>query len=197
MNPRPAIFLDRDGVVIEDAHYVGSPDRVRLLPGAAESIAALNRAGWPVVIVTNQAGVARGLFPAEAVGVVHTHLAALLASYRARVDAFYFCPHHPDGEVEAYRAACDCRKPRPGMLLRAAGELGLDLAASWMVGDRVSDLEAGAAAGTRTILVRTGYGGLVDTATLDRDGLRLELIAADLADAVEKCGLTRRTRQAA
>jgi D-glycero-D-manno-heptose 1,7-bisphosphate phosphatase len=197
MNPRPAIFLDRDGVLIEDAHYVGSPDRVRLLPGAAESVAALNRAGWPVVVVTNQAGVARGLFPAAAVDVVHAHLRSLLSGYRARVDAFYFCPHHPEAELEALRVGCDCRKPRPGMLLQAAAELGLDLAASWMVGDRVSDLEAGAAAGARTILVRTGYGGLVDSAALDRERLNLDLIAADLADAVAKAGLTKRAAFAA
>ena len=197
MNLRPAIFLDRDGVVIEDAHYVGTPERVRLLPGAAEAVVELNRAGWPVVIVTNQAGVARGLFPAAAVERVHAHLRELLAGYRARVEAFYFCPHHPEGEVADYRRACECRKPQPGMLRRAAAELGLDLAASWMVGDRASDLEAGAAAGTRTVLVRTGYGSLVNATTLDRDRLNLELIAADLADAVAKCNLGRRHHQAA
>ena len=197
MNLRPAVFLDRDGVLIADAHYVGSPDRVRLLPGAAESVAALNRAGWPVVVVTNQAGVARGLFPAAAVDAVHAHLLGLLAGYRARVDAVYFCPHHPEGELEALRVECDCRKPRPGMLRRAAGELGLDLAASWMIGDRVSDLEAGAAVGARTILVRTGYGRLVDATTLDRQRLNLELIAADLVDAVTKAGLTKRSALAA
>jgi D-glycero-D-manno-heptose 1,7-bisphosphate phosphatase len=197
MNPRPAIFLDRDGVVIEDAHHVGTPDRVRLLPGAAEAIAALNRAGWPVVVVTNQAGVAKGLFPFAAVDRVHAHLREQLAGYRARVEAFYFCPHHPEGEVEPFRVECQCRKPQPGMLRRAAAEHGLDLARSWMIGDRVSDLEAGAAVGARTVLVRTGYGAAVDATALDREGLNLELIAADLADAVAKCGLIPRHQMVA
>lgn len=192
MNQRPAIFLDRDGVIIEDAHHVGSPARVQLLPGAAESIAALNRAGWPVVIVTNQSGVARGLFTVEAVEEVHTHLRELLCGYRARIEAFYYCPHHPEGEVEAFRSECECRKPQPGLLLRAADELGLDLAASWMIGDRLSDLEAGAAVGARTVLVRTGHGHLVDATMLDRERLNLELVAADLADAVAKAGLIQR-----
>jgi D-glycero-D-manno-heptose 1,7-bisphosphate phosphatase len=189
--PRPAIFLDRDGVVIEDSHYLGDPSRVRLVPGAAEAVALLNRAGWVVVVVTNQSGVARGMFTEADVAAVHEHLAELLRGYGARVDAFHHCPHHPEAEVAEYRVVCACRKPRAGMLLRAAGELGIDLAASWMIGDRVSDLEAGAAAGCRTALVRTGYGVLVNPAELDRDALRLELVAADLADAVAKLGLSR------
>lgn len=189
MSARPAIFLDRDGVLIEDAHYLASPDRVRLIPGAAEAVAALNRAGWPVVVVTNQSGVARGLFSYDSVGDVHAHIAAQLATFGAAVAAFYFCPHHPEAEVAEYRAACDCRKPKPGLLRDAAAELGLDLARSWMVGDRVTDLEAGAAVGARTILVRTGHGSQVDTAGLDRTARNLELVAADLADAVAKCRL--------
>ena len=192
MRARPAVFLDRDGVLIEDSHYLGSPDRVRLIRGSAEAVAALNRAGWPVVVVTNQSGVARGLFPPEAVDAVHDRLAELLRGFDARIDAFYACPHHPEAEVTAYRVECDCRKPRPGMLRAAAAELGLDLARSWVVGDRVSDLEAGAAVGARTVLVRTGYGTLVDAAALDRAVLNLELVAADLADAVAKCGLAGR-----
>jgi D-glycero-D-manno-heptose 1,7-bisphosphate phosphatase len=197
MNPRPAIFLDRDGVVIEDAHYLASPEQVRLVHGSADAIAALNRAGWPVVVVTNQAGVARGLFTELAVEAVHAHLSEQLASYGARVEAYYYCPHHPAGEVEAYRVACECRKPKAGMLLRAADELGLDLERSWMVGDRESDLEAGAAVGARTILVRTGYGATADATRLDRGRLNLELVAANLADAVAKCGLGCRIKCAA
>ena len=192
MTPRPAVFLDRDGVLIEDSHYLGSPDRVRLIRGSAEAVAALNRAGWPVVVVTNQSGVGRGLFTFESVGDVHAHLAEQLATFGATVERFYFCPHHPEAEVTAYRVECDCRKPRPGMLRAAAAELALDLARSWVVGDRVSDLEAGAAVGARTVLVRTGYGTLVDAAALDRAVLNLELVAADLADAVAKCGLAGR-----
>src|SRR5262245_46323485 len=98
---RPAVFLDRDGVVIEDAHYLGSAASVSPVPGAGEAIAALNRAGWPVVVVTNQSGVGRGLFPIEAVETVHTHLAGMLSGLGARIDSFRFCPHHPEAEVPA------------------------------------------------------------------------------------------------
>lgn len=197
MKLQPAIFLDRDGVIIDDVNYLATPDQVRFIPGSIEAIASLNRAGWPVIVVTNQAGVARGYFPQQAVVRVHRHIADQLAEMSARIDAFYYCPHHPEGEVEAYRLACRCRKPRPGMLRRAANEHGLDLDRSWLIGDRVSDLEAGAAVGARTILVRTGYGAAADTAGLDRTKLNLELVAADLADAVAKCGLTERDRVAA
>jgi D-glycero-D-manno-heptose 1,7-bisphosphate phosphatase len=197
MNLRPAVFLDRDGVLIEDAHYVGSPDRVQLIPGAAEAVAGLNRAGWAVVVVTNQAGVAKGLFTPAAVEAVHAFLAEQLAGYGARIDGFYFCPHHPEGEVAAYRSRCACRKPAPGMLRAAAADLGLDPARSWMIGDRETDLEAGAAAGCRTVLVRTGYGAGVDATALDRARLNLELVAADLADAVAKLDLAGLARRAA
>jgi D-glycero-D-manno-heptose 1,7-bisphosphate phosphatase len=189
---RPAVFLDRDGVVIEESHYLGDASRIRLVPGAGEAIAALNRAGWAIVIVTNQSGVARGLITLDSVGAVHTHLTELLHSFGARVDDYRFCPHHPEAELGEYRVNCECRKPKPGMLLTAATELRIDLSSSWMIGDRVTDLEAGAAAGCRTVLVRTGYGEQVDGAALDRVALRLELIATDLPDAVEKLGLARR-----
>src|SRR5688572_22440916 len=99
MSTRPAIFLDRDGVLIEDVHYLAAPEQVRLIPGSAEAVAALNRAGWPVVVVTNQAGVGKGLFPLDAVGDVHAHLASQLATFGATIDGYYFCPHHPDAEV--------------------------------------------------------------------------------------------------
>jgi len=190
MTLRPAVFLDRDGVVIEDSHYLADRSRVRLLPGAAEAIATLNRTGWPVVIVTNQSGVARGLFGEDDVAEVHDHLAELLRGYGARIDAFHYCPHHPEGAVARYRVDCSCRKPRPGMLVRAAESLGIDLAASWLIGDRVSDLAAGAAVGCRTVLVRTGHGTSLNPAALDRDALNLVLVAADLADAVGKLDLT-------
>src|SRR3954471_1497636 len=113
---RPAVFLDRDGVVIEDGHYLGEAARVRLVHGAAAAIAALNRAGWAVVVVTNQSGVARGLFSEADGAAAHAHISALLGGQGARIDAFHFCPHHPEAEVPAFRVACECRKPRPGML---------------------------------------------------------------------------------
>ncbi|HYH67411.1 MAG TPA: HAD-IIIA family hydrolase, partial [Urbifossiella sp.] len=147
--------------------------------------------------VTNQAGVAKGFFTAAAVEAVHTFLAEQLAGYGARVDAFYYCPHHPDGEVAEYRTRCGCRKPEPGMLRAAAAEHGLDPARSWMIGDRETDLEAGAAVGCRTVLVRTGYGAGVDATALDRGRLNLDLVATDLADAVAKLGLGAAARRAA
>lgn len=197
MNRRPAIFLDRDGVIIDDVHYLSVPEQIRLIPGSAEAIASLNRAGWPVIVVTNQAGVARGLFTPADVDRVHRRLSELLARHGAAIDAYYFCPHYPEAIVPEYRKACDCRKPNPGMLRKAAAERGLDLMRSWMVGDRESDLQAGAAVGARTILVRTGLGAEADAHRLDRVSLRLELVAANLADAVRKCRLDDRTRQAA
>src|SRR5262245_56730035 len=114
---KPAIFLDRDGVLIEDSHYLGDAGRVRLVPGAAEAVALLNRAAWVIVVVTNQSGVARGLFTEADVAAVHAHLAELLHGYGARIDAFQYCPHHPEADVAEYRALCACRKPQAGMLL--------------------------------------------------------------------------------
>jgi D-glycero-D-manno-heptose 1,7-bisphosphate phosphatase len=188
---RPAVFLDRDGVVIQDGHYLGDAFRIRLVPGSVEAIAALNRAGWLVVIVTNQSGVARGMFTIESVHEVHRQLSEVLRGFGATVDAYRFCPHHPEAVIPEYRLACDCRKPLPGMLLSAAAEMGVELKSSWMIGDRITDLEAGAAAGCRTVLVRTGYGSEVNVAALDPAKLRLELVATNLADAVENLGLAR------
>jgi D-glycero-D-manno-heptose 1,7-bisphosphate phosphatase len=197
MNLRPAIFLDRDGVIIDDVHHLSTPSQVQIIPGSAEAIAALNRAGWPVVVVTNQSGVARGLFTLDVLHAVHRRISEQLLGKGARVEAYFFCPHHPAAEVAEYRLECSCRKPRPGMLQQAARELGLELSSSWMIGDRDTDLQAGAAAGTRTILVRTGYGASLDAASLDRNALNLEVVAKDLADAVVKCRLAEGTRIAA
>ena len=154
----PCLFLDRDGVIIEEVHYLGDPSQVRLIPGVGAAIARVNALGWPVVVVTNQAGVARGYFPEAQVEVVHRHLADLLALEGARIDAWHHCPHHPTEGVGDYRVECACRKPAPGMLLAAAREMGLSLEQGWMVGDKLTDLQAGARAGCRTYLVRTGYG---------------------------------------
>jgi D-glycero-D-manno-heptose 1,7-bisphosphate phosphatase len=156
--PREAVFLDRDGTLIEEVHYLAAPEQVRLLPGAADAVRQLNAAGALVVVVTNQAGVARGYFPERRVVEVHERLTALLAEHGARIDGYFYCPHHPTEGVGAYRVACACRKPKPGMLLTAARELDIDLARSWMIGDKPGDAEAGSAAGCRTILVRTGHG---------------------------------------
>jgi D-glycero-D-manno-heptose 1,7-bisphosphate phosphatase len=182
---RPAVFLDRDGVLIEDDDYVGTVERVRFIPGAAAAVRRLNDAGFPVVVVTNQAGVARGYYPESAVAVVHAHLSeVLLAEAGARIDHYDYSPYHPTEGHGEYRKESDCRKPNPGMLVRSAAKLGLDLARSWMVGDKLSDLDAGAAAGCRTILVRTGYGATASV-TAPNDAMRLVAVVADVVEAVE------------
>jgi D-glycero-D-manno-heptose 1,7-bisphosphate phosphatase len=152
-----AVFLDRDGVLIEDVDALRSPDGVRLLPGAADATTRLRAAGFMLVMVTNQPVVARGLCTLEDVARVHDELdRRLQLAGSAPLDARYVCPHHPDADDPAYREACDCRKPRPGMLRRAAAELGLDLERSYMVGDRPSDVAAGAAAGCTTVQLLSG-----------------------------------------
>jgi D-glycero-D-manno-heptose 1,7-bisphosphate phosphatase len=183
MGNRPAVFLDRDGVLIEEVRYLSEVGQVRLIAGAAEAVAALNRAGVPVVVATNQAGVAHGYFPEERVAEVHERLDELLARRGAWVDRYYYCPHHPEAEVERYRLRCDCRKPGPGMLRQAAMELGVDLAQSYLVGDKASDLEAGGAGGCKSILVRTGYGTLVDLSA-PNPRWNLTAVAADLGAAL-------------
>jgi histidinol-phosphate phosphatase family protein len=147
---RPGILLDRDGTIIVDHGYVGSTDRVDFIDGAAEAIASFNRTGIPVAVVTNQAGVARGFYGLDDVSDVHRHIAGHLARYGAHIDLFLHCPYHPDGVVEAFARASEDRKPRPGMARAAAIALGLDLTASWVVGDRPEDIglaqEVGASA---------------------------------------------------
>lgn len=154
MNPaRPAVFLDKDGTLIEDVPYNVDPARMKLSPGAREGLALLRAAGYPLVVISNQAGVARGLFPGSALEGVWTRLEELLG---LTFDGIYFCPHHPQGSVSKYALDCDCRKPHPGLILQAARELDLDPARSWMVGDILNDVEAGSRAGCRTVLLDNG-----------------------------------------
>lgn len=153
---RAAVFLDRDGVVVEERGLADLGKELRLLPGAAPALSRLAGAGFALVVVTNQAVVARGLASEAVVAAEHAALAERLATAGALLDGVYVCPHHPDADDARYRTACDCRKPRPGLLLRAAGELELDLARSVMVGDRITDVAAGTAAGCATVLVRSG-----------------------------------------
>ncbi len=155
----PAVFFDRDGVLIEDSHYVGSVADVRLIPGVADAVRLVQAAGYATVVVTNQSGVARGMFAEDVVHQVHRHIEAETG---LTFDRWEHCPHHSDGTVPEFARDCDCRKPKPGMLRRAAAALDLDLSRSWMIGDRAGDLVAGFAAGCRSILVRTGYGAKVD-----------------------------------
>lgn len=152
---RRAVFLDRDGTLIEDFRYVGSPERVNLLPGVLEGLSELRRLGFALVVVSNQSGVARGYFGEEQVEAIHMAIAAKLGP-EAKIDRFLFCPHLPEGILPEYSFACECRKPKPGLLLRAAREMGIDLSRSYLVGDSERDLAAGRAAGVCTVFVRTG-----------------------------------------
>ena len=179
-----AIFLDRDGTISEEVGYVNHLSRYRLMPNSLEAIRIANGAGFKVIVTTNQSGVARGYFGESLVHQVHARLTGWAEAAGARLDAIYFCPHHPQEGAPPYRAACDCRKPRPGMILRAAREHGLDLARCYAVGDGLVDLEAAAAAGVPGVLVLTGYGrGLVEH---QRERLRAQplRIVEDLLEAV-------------
>ncbi len=156
---RPAVFLDRDNTIIHNDGDLGDPGEVRLIQGVAPAIASLCGLGYRVVVITNQGGVARGKYTEEDVHAVHARIEEMVVERAngARIDGFYFCPFHPEGKVSRYKREHDDRKPRPGMLLRAAEELDLDLSQSWTVGDAERDVEAGAAAGTRTVLLREDW----------------------------------------
>lgn len=153
----PPIFLDRDGTLIEEVHFLSSLHQMHLVPGAAEAVRAANVAGHPLIVVTNQSGVARGYITEDFVRESAAHLRELLGEKGATLAGHYYCPFHPDGRPPFDGEHPD-RKPGDGMLLRAARELGMELAGSWMIGDRQSDLDTGAERGVRPILVRTGYG---------------------------------------
>lgn len=160
---RPAVFMDRDGTISEEVGYVNHLSRYRLLPRSLEAIRLINEAGLLAIVTTNQSGVARGYFSQALVEEVHVRLRALATSGGARLDAIYYCPHHPAEGSPPWRTQCDCRKPKPGMILRAAREHDIDLGSSFVVGDSVVDMEAGASAGVPGVLVLTGYGrGLVE-----------------------------------
>jgi D-glycero-D-manno-heptose 1,7-bisphosphate phosphatase len=160
----PAVFLDRDGTLIEERGYLDRLDLISVFPYVPPALRRLRDAGYLLVLVTNQAGVARGYFDEAFVRRAHEHLAGLLARDGVTLDGYYYCPHHPEGVVEAYRRICRCRKPGPGMIEQAIGELDIDVARSYMVGDKWLDVELAVNAGARGILVRTGYGaGVEDT----------------------------------
>jgi histidinol-phosphate phosphatase family protein len=153
---RPGILLDRDGTIIVDHGYVGSIDRVEFIEGAPEAIASFNRAGTPVAVVTNQAGVARGLYEIDDVARVHQYIAERLAEHGAHVDLFVYCPYHPAGSVYAFARTSEDRKPRPGMAKAAEAALNLDLTASWVVGDRPEDIGLAEAVGASAIYLGDG-----------------------------------------
>lgn len=175
------IFFDRDGTINVDADYLSDPDDLELIPGAVEAIRDANRLGVRAFVITNQSGVARGLYSEDDVKAVHQRLIRLLARDGAHIDAFYYCPHHPEYGEAPYRRVCSCRKPKIGMLLQAQKEFGITLAASFVVGDKGTDLQAGRAAGCGTVLVLTGYGA-TEVEECRKAGT-VDLVAADILEA--------------
>lgn len=156
MTKSPALFLDKDGTLIPDVPYNVDPAQITLVDGALNALRQVADRGYRLIVITNQSGVACGYFDEVALTAVEQRLRSLLAAGGLALDGFYYCPHHPNGVVPAYSVACNCRKPAPGMLCRAAEEHGVDLARSWFVGDILNDVEAGNRAGCRTILIDNG-----------------------------------------
>ena len=173
-----AVFLDRDGTINAEKRYVHRIEDFEFLPGAVEAIRLLNRKGYKVIVVTNQAGVARGYYAEEDVEKLHEWLIEELRRHDASVDGIYYCPHHEQHGLGEYKTECSCRKPKPGMIQAGIRDFTVDPALSFTIGDKESDLAAGKRAGTRTILVRTGYGGQMKTKLAD-------YTAVDLLEAVQ------------
>lgn len=156
--PRAAVFLDRDGTMIHETGYLSRIEDLRWFPYTADAIRLLHRAGFLVCVTTNQGGIGLGLYTEDTMQSLHRQMAATLEAAGARVDGWFHCPHHPSALVEALRVDCDCRKPKPGMIRQAAARFGVDLSASFVVGDKMADIGSAEQAGARGILVRTGYG---------------------------------------
>jgi D-glycero-D-manno-heptose 1,7-bisphosphate phosphatase len=178
----PAVFLDRDGTLIEEAGYLDSVDKLALFPSTVDALRVLARGGYRLVVITNQSGIALGLFDEPFVRRTHDTLQDRLTQSGARIDAWYFCPHHPAGQVPDLTMTCECRKPAPALVHRAAADLGLDLGRSWMVGDRWGDVQLASRAGLAGgILVRTGYGRSAEAQPAE--GVIPALVAEDLMEA--------------
>ena len=157
MSVRPAVFLDRDGTLSEERGFIDRLELLEIFPWTSDAIRLLNRAGFAVVVVTNQSAIGRGIIDLPFLQTVHDAFDRHLAQSGARVDRYYYCPHHPDARLPEYRMVCRCRKPGPGMIEQATTELGLDPSRSFMVGDRLIDVACGHAAGVRSLLVRSGH----------------------------------------
>jgi D-glycero-D-manno-heptose 1,7-bisphosphate phosphatase len=177
-----AVFLDKDGTLIEDVPYNVDPARIRLAPGAGRALRPLRAAGYRLVVISNQSGVARGYFPIAALAAVEQRLRTMLGDEGVVLDGFYVCPHHPEGNVAEYARACDCRKPAPGMIVRAAAALRIDPARSWFVGDILDDVEAGRRGGCRTVLIDNGH----ETEWVQSSERRPHVVARHLEDAARR-----------
>ena len=188
MKKNIAVFLDRDGTINEEVGYLDSLDKLKIIPNSYEAIRLINLSGMKALVITNQAGVAKGFFTEEFVNLINERLRTDLLRMGASIDKFYYCPHHPTEGIGIYLRECSCRKPAPGMLLNAAQELNIDLTQSYLIGDRFRDMEAGRKVGVRGILVKTGFGqGLLqddgpDEATPEG---KPEFIAEDILEAVQ------------
>ena len=177
-----AVFLDRDGVITQEPpHYAYRLDQLALIPGSGDAIRLLNNDGYKVVVVSNQSGIGRGYYQEVDTELFNQALRGELAKLEAHLDAIYYCPHHPEAEVEEYRMNCNCRKPEPGMLIMAGNDLEIDMKRSFLVGDKLTDIEAGKRVGCKTILVKTGFGA----EQLKDNRIDCEYIADDLFQAVE------------
>jgi D-glycero-D-manno-heptose 1,7-bisphosphate phosphatase len=185
MRGHPAVFLDRDGTIIEEVSYLDSVERMKLIARSAEAITILNEYGFKTVVITNQSGVARGYFSESRLEEIHDELVRRLRNYGAILDAVYYCPHHPTEGSLPYRKICSCRKPAPGLFLKAAKELGLDLFSSYAVGDRFADLECGQQVGAQGVLVLTGYGKTEIDSLQEKLPSPPSFIAQDLYEAVQ------------
>lgn len=172
------VLLDRDGVISRQTAFVNEPDDLKLIDGAAEAIARLNQAGWPVAIITNQGGIGMGYLTEEMLHTIHDKLKQLLAAVDGYIDAIYYCPHMANAKLAAYKIDCRCRKPGIGMLEQARDDLGIDLAKSVVVGDSTTDISAGIRAGCSTILVETGFGGQDGKTVANPDATVADISAA-------------------
>ena len=177
-----AVFLDRDGVITQEPpHYAHRVEDLKFIPRSPEAIKLLNKNGFVVIIVSNQSGVARGYYQEEDTAIFNQAMKKRLSEIGAHIDAIYYCPHHPEAKIEEYRIDCDCRKPKNGMFKMAEKSMNIDLKQSFIVGDRLSDIDAGRSVGCRTILVKTGHG----VQSLENDTITCDHISNDLYDAVE------------
>jgi D-glycero-D-manno-heptose 1,7-bisphosphate phosphatase len=183
-----AVFIDRDGTISEEVGYINHASRFRLFPYSAAAIKQLHEDGYLAIVITNQAGVARGYFPETMVQAVHKRMTDELEASGATLDAIYYCAHHPSVGEAPYRLDCDCRKPKPGLLLRAARDFDIDLENSWMVGDRYSDIELAANAGVKSALVLSGYGRGEWEHQRDTWTIQPDLVAQDLLAVVNLVG---------
>ncbi|MFH1541874.1 MAG: HAD family hydrolase [bacterium] len=177
--PDKAVFLDRDGTIIEDVGYLNNPADIKFIPGSLEAIKLLNKAGYKIIIVTNQAGIARGLIREDMLQTIDKTIQRLILNNGAYIEGIYYCPFHAEHGIYPYKQDSQLRKPNPGMLLKAAKDHNIDLAHSWMIGDKDGDIGAGKNAGTKTAFVKTGLH------TVDRLANKPDIIAEDLMAAVK------------